>query len=246
MNKKVKKDKVRERWFLHQEEAINLVKRMADEKLKDFEEPSRTGVARGDPIGLSRKKYRAAILMILFPNSLYLKEVAKLAEVSNGVLRVWQTKNDFKEAILNECKYLGSIIAKKIEDNRDLIHKTDLNGTTGAWSSLSDIISMLPHFNIEVLKPVLASLKSHLDRDDTGYAAIGLLLHKKVNVINEKDLKDWERSSHMIDINKAAITSYFNEISDPEYRNKFSPEEIKNQASGMENFILSLIDEMVE
>jgi len=53
--------------------------------------------------------------MILHP-TLKLKEIAEMTEVSSeGVLRVWRTKEAFKKAIQDACKRFGDEIANHIE-----------------------------------------------------------------------------------------------------------------------------------
>jgi len=95
--------------------AINFVKDWAERKLKNYEEPTRLGTAKGDPIGLSRKKYYTASMMVLYPNALKLKEIARICKVSLGVLRVWRTEEVFKRAVYEAIEELGNKIVKYVE-----------------------------------------------------------------------------------------------------------------------------------
>ena len=60
------------------QKAIDFVTAVMEEMLSNYTEPVRKGVAKGDPIGLSRTKFGTAIMMILYPNVLTLKEIADL------------------------------------------------------------------------------------------------------------------------------------------------------------------------
>lgn len=53
--------------------------------------------------------------MILHP-SLRLKKIAEMAEVSEGVLRVWRTQEEFKKAEKEACKRLGEMIEQSIDN----------------------------------------------------------------------------------------------------------------------------------
>jgi hypothetical protein len=73
--------------------------RFVSDKLKNYLEPTRAGTPKGEAIGLSRKKFRAALLSL---TSVDLLTQAKLIGVSYGVLRKWRTE----EALLKEVRRL--------------------------------------------------------------------------------------------------------------------------------------------
>jgi hypothetical protein len=110
-----KKDSVAEARQEHREAAIRLVKLWVEAALRRYEEPSRVGVPKGDPIGFPKKKRKAAFFLALYPTALRLKDIAKLAGVSEGVLRVWRSQDEFKRAEREACKQLGVSIANTIE-----------------------------------------------------------------------------------------------------------------------------------
>lgn len=68
----------------------------ANVSLKGYREPTRSGKRRGDRIGFPRKKQLAAFLMVLHP-SFNLSEIARLAGVSGGLIRVWRTEPEFRK-----------------------------------------------------------------------------------------------------------------------------------------------------
>lgn len=66
------------------------------QKMKNYEEPTRAGTPRGDPIGYSMRKYWAAALCL---KTIPLKEMAELVKVSHGLLRKWRTEDSFKKLV---------------------------------------------------------------------------------------------------------------------------------------------------
>ena len=59
----------------------------------------RAGTRKGDPIGFPRRKIHAAFVLMFYrgPERGTLRDVAKAAEVSEGLLRVWRTETPFRE-----------------------------------------------------------------------------------------------------------------------------------------------------
>lgn len=62
------------------------------QKLRQYVEPERAGTPKGTPIGLSRKKFHAALLAL---TNIDLRKQAKVIRVSYGVLRKWRTETKF-------------------------------------------------------------------------------------------------------------------------------------------------------
>ena len=75
---------------------MSLLQEYINAKLNSYHEPTRAGTSKGSPIGFSRKKYHAALLCL---HKQQLKKIAETAAVSLGTLRVWRTKDEFKETI---------------------------------------------------------------------------------------------------------------------------------------------------
>ncbi len=82
---------------------------MIESYLQGYIEPQRAGTAKGDPVGLSKKKMRAACWMVLFPNCLSLSEIAKICGVSLGVLKVWRTEEAFMKAVREYSEHIGKM-----------------------------------------------------------------------------------------------------------------------------------------
>lgn len=72
-----------------------LTKFIAD-KLSNFIEPQRKGTPKGEIIGFSFTKYKASLHMI--PHA-KMKEIAERLGISYGVLRKWNTEQEFKNMV---------------------------------------------------------------------------------------------------------------------------------------------------
>lgn len=62
-------------------------------KLREYVEPSRAGTPKGEPVGLSKQKYHAALLRGM--TSLALKQIAREVHVSYDLMRKWDTEDPF-------------------------------------------------------------------------------------------------------------------------------------------------------
>jgi len=112
-----KEDIVKIRWEQDRDLAIKFGRSLVESMMENYQEPTRAGTPKGDPIGFSWKKKQAALLMILYnPDSgLGLKQIAKIADVPPGVLRVWRTEADFKMAESKACNKVGEMIRNTID-----------------------------------------------------------------------------------------------------------------------------------
>lgn len=81
------------------------------DKTKSYVEPSRIGVRKGDVIGLSRAKYKAALYM-LYRNSV--QEIASELGISYGLLRKWRTEKLFIEVSNKHLLEFSEIVAHQI------------------------------------------------------------------------------------------------------------------------------------
>lgn len=75
-------------------------------KMYEYIEPRREGTPKGEPVGLSRQKYHAAILSEM--TGLDLKKLAKTVHVSYSLLLKWRTEEAFRAA--------GALAAKEFVD----------------------------------------------------------------------------------------------------------------------------------
>lgn len=93
-----------------------------DSMLSHYQEPEKKRVLKGQIIGFSKQKQKATLLSILYPYCLDLREIAKKAKISEGVLRVWRTQTDFKDAIKEACESFSEeiwdFIVEKVENKK--------------------------------------------------------------------------------------------------------------------------------
>jgi hypothetical protein len=107
-------DETKQRWERLKQNAIDLGKAWADSSLERYVEPERAGKAKGELIGLSLRKRKAAFLMVLHP-TLPLREIAAVAKTSPGVLKIWRTEDAFKQAEKEALNLFGKWYAKTLD-----------------------------------------------------------------------------------------------------------------------------------
>lgn len=83
-----------------------------DDKIKNYIEPTREGTPRGEQIGFSRAKYKAAVLCLT--NS-PIKKIAEVCDVSYGLLRKWRTEEGFIEQINQLADEFANLFYKEIK-----------------------------------------------------------------------------------------------------------------------------------
>jgi hypothetical protein len=114
--KEVTSKDVTESYEVRRNNAIGLVRAWANDLVQVYEEPTRAGTKKGQPIGLSKKKLHAAILMILYgPLGLSLKEISTISKVSPGLIRLWRTEPDFKRAIKISYDSFSEVLLNTID-----------------------------------------------------------------------------------------------------------------------------------
>lgn len=89
------------------------IKTFIDKKLKEYREPSREGTPKGEPIGLSKQKFRAALYVGL--TNFKGQKIAKLVGVSHSLLRNWKMESAFKEVTVEAARnFISTIIGRAI------------------------------------------------------------------------------------------------------------------------------------
>jgi hypothetical protein len=82
--------------YLNSEDSGALLMQFVNERASQYVPVHRKGTPRGEPIGLSFQKYLAACLHL---QNMPLRDIAKTARVSYGLLRKWRTESSFLKTI---------------------------------------------------------------------------------------------------------------------------------------------------
>lgn len=159
------------------ERLFSLFEEFSGPVLASYEEPTRAGTPKGDPIGLSRQKYYAAALQLLHgPYSV--KELAEKAGVSHDVLRKWRTEVPFMIACNDLENEFALFVIRKLEECEE----------TTEYRVLAKILL----YRYDIWKKYLDNLwfKSLTEKDNIkGFCKLIKMLHLfgfKVGKLNQK------------------------------------------------------------
>lgn len=108
-------DKIHTNYKLDRKETLGatLLGEFVEKNTASYIEPERKGTAKGDEIGLSKKKYEASLWNI---TSLKLRILAILLGISYGLLRKWRTEEKFRKMIAQHCRELAECFCNYIEE----------------------------------------------------------------------------------------------------------------------------------
>jgi hypothetical protein len=162
-----KKDQITEK--NQKKNAIEFVQRWIESELHDFIEPVRLGVPKGEVIGFSENKEKATYFMVLYPDSMNLSGIAKLAGVSPGVLGVWESQKDFKLAVTQKRERLGQTIKNIVENYLISWEKEKANEPL---QLAFNAIDRLAFFNPAVSVPLLEMVIHKIQSGSLEYASI--------------------------------------------------------------------------
>jgi hypothetical protein len=197
-----------------EEYAILLAEFFADAALKKYQEPTRAGTAKGDPVGLSRKKIRAACLMGLYPGCLKLKEIAEMAGVTVRVLTVWRTHEQFREAMEWGYKIAGAGFGEVIPHN----YKAAIEENPDFALVARKLMEALSCFNLHVYNEFFESLYLYVQReqiqDRSFMTSILFMCTQAAEVKDAKSLRKWNIEN--IEVTKAMISNLTDALLDPE------------------------------
>lgn len=252
-------DAVKIAWEQNRDLAIRFGKSLVGNIMENYHEPTRAGTPKGHPIGFSRKKKRAALLMILYnpPSGLGLKEIAKIADVSPGVLRLWRIEAAFKKAESEACNTVGEIISKiidielmreEIQSVKDAeIHELIKKLPLGIEGIVQDemryfLLKLLPFFNPLIANPFIQKIAMKIESSTPGYIGLGPLLIKFAEVRDEKRLEKWRKRPEVIALIKTMIKSWFEIISDPKARKELGEKKFQETVENLKTFIFGQLD----
>lgn len=117
-------------------------------KLDAYEEKPRKGISRGEPHGIPRHKYHAALLHVGHTKELSLRQIAKRARVSYELLLKWRTEDRFRELKMNaieeytlflgRTKIYGENVDPVAGDYRQFIREEVMHYTLLLWDSIRE------------------------------------------------------------------------------------------------------------
>lgn len=124
------------------------MKKSKDSLIKDFfpiwfswyrtmeiPEPERAGIPRDAPVPIGGKKYRAAVMMLLFPRGLQnADKISKEVGSSGGTMRNWMIESRFRDLVLELEDQFAIYILKKIRDEKFLDKLYISHDEIGSWS----------------------------------------------------------------------------------------------------------------
>lgn len=86
---------------------MNLLQKIINKKLKEYQEPSREGTPKGEPIGFQRDKYAAALYCL---TGLSKREIADKADCNYNSLLAWRSREDFKNQVRENAVEVAEIL----------------------------------------------------------------------------------------------------------------------------------------
>jgi hypothetical protein len=207
--------------------AIKEADKWVQQVLSDFVEPVRVGVRKGDAIGFSKTKKRAALLTVLYPSCLDLKGLAKISHVSLGVLQLWRTEENFQ-------KEIEGSIEKFSQTNWDVIdnyltgyenYKTSDPQESNRLLGLAlKRLNLLRFFNPAIFESLMARAGKKIGEGHLIYAvfAPGQFIH---TIYQARPFKTATRKFLMA--RRILIEEMIEKLADPQLREKNSEEEIQ-------------------
>lgn len=252
-------------WEQNRNNAITFGKFLVKLLSENYLEPTRAGTRKGESIGFSLKKRRAALLMILFnPSSgLGLKEIAKIAGVSPGVLRMWHTETAFKKVESETCNTVRGIISG-MHDVKSLVLRHDVKSVIELPENVEilelmkrlpagnekdfqekmrySLLELLPFFNPLIGNPLIQEIAKKIELSTPGYVGIGALFIKFAKVRDEKSLKKWRSRSEVKALTKAVVENWFEMILDPLARKEIGEKNFRQTVEQLKTFVWERLD----
>lgn len=88
-----------------------LFQAFVEKQLAEYKEPQRKGVAKGEPIGMSKKKYEISLAMLtVLPH----KVISDSTGVSASLIRKWRTEDVFRKQIEQNERHFAAYVINAI------------------------------------------------------------------------------------------------------------------------------------
>lgn len=212
MNPKGNDSQARALWEQRRRQAISVGRGWVKTMLKDYKEPRRAGVLKGLSIGFSRKKRKAGLLNILYP-LLQIKEIARMAGVSPGVLMFWRVQKNFQDVEKEACKIFGEWVRntiqigwEKLEGSQRPTPFLTMTGTIPGIESYSHLVLInLLHFWNPIVSEAIFNLLDQKGHDDL-YVQLRTALIESLYFYKHKSLDKWIKSPTYVQNIKRQIT----------------------------------------
>ncbi len=207
---------------------LRVIEGFIDVKVEKHLDPPRKGTHKGDPIGLSQKKYKAALMSLLY---LFQADVADEVGVTPGLLRKWHTETEFKETIRRCCsefadRYLGIILEEKGlgHDINEYLENNDGQGTENldAGPDIFQVHRVNDFYGFRLREPLVHRLLKQAQEGNDIALIIGALsgiasllspVDKKLRVklkLQQNDIKDQARLICIKEIRSRLLKPTFN------------------------------------
>lgn len=100
------------------------------EQLKGYIEPQRKGIPRGQPIGMHKNKFTAALLISL--TNVKQRQIARDMDINYGLLRKWNSEKEFQKAKSRHrrrfIELFESLVICNVQDNLPVYAECFTNG----------------------------------------------------------------------------------------------------------------------
>ena len=191
-------------------------------KLDSYVEPQRKGTPRGEPIGFSKQKYEATLL--LMTNSKQ-KDIAESLGISYGFLRRWRTEKKFLELTKKHCNEFREVVMAYFKDKNDSgriipehefedYHKYGNMMREAFWGWLMENKDKIENDDPDTIMAALCLKKfilgrSILEKPEQNKEMIEIMVEQIYNFINKKSLSSEEKEyiSTRLEIIKSSLES---------------------------------------
>ncbi|MCX5914216.1 MAG: hypothetical protein NTV04_20070 [Deltaproteobacteria bacterium] len=240
--------KYREAWNLRKEKAIDIGTAWADCGVKDYPDPERSGVPRDKPRAFSKKKRRAAFLMVLH-EVLSIREIARLAGVSEGLLFLWRTEKRFQGMSKKACKDFGIRIVNTI--SKEFIGEANKN--LGIAENLErfnhgleipdldyiylHLIEVLPFYNIRTFEIALKLFTKRFREKPFYYVTLAPFLVKSISFYRDPADRSWVKNPILLESIKQQLGIFIRFLSDPAVRKVWTDEQLRKFGNSVQEMI---------
>jgi hypothetical protein len=244
--------------------------RWLSQYIREHGEPTRAGTPRGEPVGMSRRKRRAAMLTILHSKTFGLRLLSRLAGVSEGFLRVWRTEDEFKSVAKDTCKEFATHIINTIFQEFEMPvykqNKINPRGATpylnfeisgigqkpnlyatllGKQPSYAILLDVFPHFNIEIFETVMQWLFEKLRTKGMAYVVLmPSILRALATARASKDPREkiWIRHPSLIKAVKWQVSALLSNLTAPNLRKALDDNDAHDLGELLKSIIFGYFD----